>query len=476
MKKILLVFTMLVLISMPAFSTSIEVSGNISSNTTWDVDTVFVVGDVTVDDSYTLTIQPGVKVIANGFYKLNIQGAILAEGTETDSILFTAEDHEAGWNRILFDSTPATNDTSRFSYCIIEYGMPILDDSTYYRNGGAFFVDYFHKLIISNSIIRNNNGMNTAIYLNNSSATIENCDIYNNAGYGICILGSFSLCKIYNNKIHDNNGSGMYPGYSSQADIVGNLIYNNSGWGIFCWESVSRFINNTIVDNNCGGIDFNSNSNNELYNNIIYGNSVTQIELNNTCDPDFYYCDIEGGTEGFTGDGAGTEYTGQYENCIDSDPAFVDTLNFNYTLLEGSPCLDAGTPDVTGLNLPPTDAAGNARIIDGRVDIGSYEGPHPAVSVEDTPTNIIKSFALSQNYPNPFNPVTTIHYELPNAAHVTIEVFNVMGQKVQTLINEQKPAGEYNLLLNGKDLSSGIYFYHIKAGRFVDVKKMVLLK
>ncbi|MBN1637628.1 MAG: T9SS type A sorting domain-containing protein, partial [Ignavibacteriales bacterium] len=81
-----------------------------------------------------------------------------------------------------------------------------------------------------------------------------------------------------------------------------------------------------------------------------------------------------------------------------------------------------------------------------------------------------------QNYPNPFNPSTVISYQLPVSSLVQIKVYNVLGQEIATLVNEEKPAGTHNVKFNASNLSSGIYFYRIEAGKFVETKKMVILK
>ncbi len=85
-------------------------------------------------------------------------------------------------------------------------------------------------------------------------------------------------------------------------------------------------------------------------------------------------------------------------------------------------------------------------------------------------------YSLAQNYPNPFNPATTIKYQLPEASHVTLKIFNVMGELVQILIDEEKPAGYHRVEFDAGRLSSGIYFYRINAGSYKDVKKMILAK
>jgi predicted nucleotidyltransferase len=85
-------------------------------------------------------------------------------------------------------------------------------------------------------------------------------------------------------------------------------------------------------------------------------------------------------------------------------------------------------------------------------------------------------YQLDQNYPNPFNPATTIKYSIPDFSQVTIKVFDILGNEVETLVNEQKPAGFYEVNFNAKHLSSGVYFYRIQAGSFINTKKMILMK
>ncbi|MDA3871743.1 MAG: YCF48-related protein, partial [Candidatus Marinimicrobia bacterium] len=99
----------------------------------------------------------------------------------------------------------------------------------------------------------------------------------------------------------------------------------------------------------------------------------------------------------------------------------------------------------------------------------------PVVTVQELP-EIVDEYILKQNYPNPFNPVTTIAYEIPEAAKVTINIYNVTGQKVETLLSEYKQSGKYQIVWNANNFASGVYFYKIQTKDFVKTNKMLLLK
>lgn len=91
-------------------------------------------------------------------------------------------------------------------------------------------------------------------------------------------------------------------------------------------------------------------------------------------------------------------------------------------------------------------------------------------------TGLPTEFALAQNYPNPFNPTTVIAYQLPTASDVKLELFDVLGRKISTLVNAKQSAGYYAYALNASGLATGIYFYRLQAGNFVQTRKMLLVK
>ena len=105
-------------------------------------------------------------------------------------------------------------------------------------------------------------------------------------------------------------------------------------------------------------------------------------------------------------------------------------------------------------------------------EINSYI---PLTGVEQL-TDGIKAYSLSNNYPNPFNPSTKISYSINELSFVTLIVYDVLGNEIETIVNEEKPAGSYEIEFNADALTSGIYFYKLTAGSFAETKKMILLK
>jgi hypothetical protein len=100
----------------------------------------------------------------------------------------------------------------------------------------------------------------------------------------------------------------------------------------------------------------------------------------------------------------------------------------------------------------------------------------PRAAVLPTPPEYPNSPLLFQNYPNPFNPSTTIRYGLTGMSHVTLSVYNTLGQRIETLVDEIQEAGYHEVQFDGNGLASGVYFYRIQAGSFVQTKKLLLLR
>lgn len=105
-----------------------------------------------------------------------------------------------------------------------------------------------------------------------------------------------------------------------------------------------------------------------------------------------------------------------------------------------------------------------------------YDGTFDYLNEVQVDVTTPLEYSLEQNFPNPFNPSTKIRYSIPDAGLVAIKVYDVLGNEVAELVNEQKDAGRYELLYNASNLSSGVYYYQIKSGSFTETKKFMLLK
>ena len=184
---------------------------------------------------------------------------------------------------------------------------------------------------------------------------------------------------------------------------------------------------------------------------------------------------------------------------FDSDGTGSYTLKLNYMLtdgdkdvtvsLNGSEVINqtltaTGDSVYTELNLNGFDfSSGSNEIVinaaSGGVQVDKVDffviGDLTPVSNEDE-IDLVNSFSLSQNYPNPFNPTTNINFNLPVSANVSLKVYNLLGQEVQSLLNEARSAGSYTVKFDARNLASGVYFYRLEAGSFVTQRKMTLIK
>jgi hypothetical protein len=88
----------------------------------------------------------------------------------------------------------------------------------------------------------------------------------------------------------------------------------------------------------------------------------------------------------------------------------------------------------------------------------------------------VHSYLLYQNYPNPFNPSTTIKYELPKSSDVRLSVYDILGREVSVLVNERREAGVHEVKFEGSNLASGVYFYRLQAGTYMETRKLLLVR
>jgi hypothetical protein len=148
----------------------------------------------------------------------------------------------------------------------------------------------------------------------------------------------------------------------------------------------------------------------------------------------------------------------------------------------GPPCVGAIAILVTGAASNPSRTLDETRGILTNYVIpmsgGPIEAPDPGqlTAEQSSDEGLPSSFGLSQNYPNPFNPGTTIAYQIPTAAHVSLTVTDVIGRIVATLVDEEQEAGKKSVFFDASGLTSGLYFYRLQAGSFVETRKLLLVK
>jgi len=383
------------------------------------------------------------------------------------------------------------------------------------NNGGGIYCEESNPDLESVSIINNSASSGGGINCtDNSSPSLMNVTISGNSGRGIS-CSHYSSPSLENVTISGNSGGIYCYNYSNPSlinvTITGNIaagsgggircydsnpilsnvtITDNSaddGGGIWCYNANPSLVNVTISGNSAddegSGIYCRENSNPDLIDCIFWNNSPVNIFFDTDADPNtitITYSDIQGGEAGIVTNNNGT--VNWLVGNINENPLFVGAGDHPFMLQDLSPCVNAGIPDTTDLNLPEFDLAGNPRVYGGRIDMGAYENQNVVVNTDENLIPLITK--LNHNYPNPFNPETKINYSLKEKSNVSLNIYNIKGQKVKQLVSTsagQLSAGQHSVVWNGKDdnnksVSSGIYFYKLKTGYFEKTKKMILIK
>jgi hypothetical protein len=140
------------------------------------------------------------------------------------------------------------------------------------------------------------------------------------------------------------------------------------------------------------------------------------------------------------------------------------TKTFTYTAPNTAGTVTMAVTGAAGTN-PPTWNHGTSLTIT----------INPATGIIKT-GELVTNYNLAQNFPNPFNPVTKINYSIPKSSNVTLYIYDILGQKVASLVNEKQESGSYSVEFDASKLTSGVYYYKIEAGEYTSVKKMTLVK
>lgn len=541
-----------------------------------------IMGDISISDLQSLTVGPGVDVVFQGTYKLDVYGQIVCNGNVDNNITFTAQDTLLGWQSIRFsNSGSAGNQPSAFTYTNFSYGKAVNGASVSdpLNSGGAIWADFAGTLTFDHCqfircmtaadggavYAKNQTNINMngclikgcdtewfgGVYIEDGSANFTDCAFFANYsnvfGAAMYILEcpaiNITSCKF---ELNSANAVGcIYCLYSplviKNSLFQGNHTVTGRGGSIGITHGSCEITNCTFAGNSTpmdgGAVWLNILDQPGAFTNCIFWDNqpdaVSNIETTYTLS----YCSTQVAQGGATN--------------IHGNPLFADEENDDFTLLPTSPCIDMGTPDTTGLGLPLTDLLGQPRVVDGdddgvaRIDMGCYERPPvthtgeiagqvtsttgdpiagavvtagtvtantdawglysmtvpagvysvtcskegyaPATQDNVTVTAngmVIVNFVLTavavsdpadispvvslEAYPNPFSASTEIVFNISRAMPVRVEIFNVRGQLVGSLLQAGLGKGGHRVVWDGRTdaggvAGRGVYFCRLSA-------------
>ena len=489
---------------------------------------------------YYFTVNDGAVLQAVGTEADSIYFLIAVDGFSTLGIDFLNASDESileycYFSHALYSAIALTNSDITIRHCLIE------DNSGHYRGGGISALEGSDALIEYN-IIRNNSTIQDGggIYCDASSPIIRGNIIDNNSSGPIAAGGGIScanhshplivdntitnnqvfpspiypttvgqgaaifcanLCNpvirgnlFSNNRVNSGGAVGQGGGgaiFVSAADPViennvfaGNVVEYGDGGALYLFIYNGTLLNNVFTGNTAardGGAIYMDLSDPSVINSVLYGDNAPdgpELYLYGSSEVTVSYSDIEGGWEG--------------EGNIDVDPLFRDPIGGDYHLQDSvecgdqyySPCIDAGSPDFTDSLLDCSWGLGTELS-----DIGAYGGGDSLITaVTEDGSNVPQEIRLVGNYPNPFNASTNISFifnAVDQAAdrptHVTLNIYNMLGQKVRTLVDGTVPPGTYYVIWDarseqGEEVASGLYLYKLRTGEVDQTMKMILLR
>ena len=443
-------------------------------------------------------------VYCKEFSNLTLENCTIESNTAENGSGIFCENSSPSLHRVTIENNSSEKDGGGIA--CLEFSNAILDSVIMVNNsallhGGAIYCDNSSPRLERVNVINNSSQSDGGgIYLiNNSTPFLNNVILENNSairGGGIwCYDNSnFQLVNVIIENNIAENGAGIMSISSDpilQNVVIINNVASHAGGGIYLHKSAPSIVNVTLSNNSaevlCGGIYCGTYSSAALKNCILWNNSPYELYLNWYSALTVSYSDILGGESGIITNGSVT--INWLKGNLDEDPLFIGTGDYPYALSGSSNCIDAGDPDTLYNDPENPNHLGYAlypAMGTIRNDMGAYGGPNaaswytiPVTTIRDEDTKELKAptiFSLSQNYPNPFNPSTTIEYSVQERSNVELKLYDILGAQVVVLVNEEQDAGHYKINFNAGRLASGVYLYRLRAGDFVETKKMILMK
>jgi hypothetical protein len=432
----------------------LDAGGPIVVDTTWDADTVRVVADVEVRAAATLTITPGVRVVFDGYVGMTVRdGDVQAVGTPDAPIVFTAahpelyaEDLETRgcWNGITLVNVPAANDSTRLSWCVLEYAKAVPRAATAEgreQPGGIVIAGAGGALRI----------------VGTDKVRVDHCRLRHNCA---------------------QRGGAMLVHYGAAPLLVNNLLHDNCGLeragAIFVTYSYPRLAHNTLAGNravngsmfvNTGCID-DYHSKPVYVGNVVHGNATNSYEGTQVLEPRAYYSRynlIGGFSEG--------------EGQLEGDPLFVVEGPEPFALDGASPCRDAGNAAAVGDWLPWRDLVGVLRVQGPAPDLGAFELVDPTGVVIEPAASAVSL----RVWPNPANPRVTVTFTVPWGGRVVLDIVDLRGRCVRRVFADEMTAGVHRLVWDGRDDTghpgaAGTYLARLSLQSASATRKVVIVR
>lgn len=514
------------------------VQGDVSGTWTPASSPYIIVDRITIPLSDSLGIEPGVVVKVALGVDIHVEGTLLANGTEQDSITFTTAEPSpvsGSWGGIIFKDT-LPRPRSVLKYSVIEFGGGtfggVVRGISYGSASSATNVSLSHceirynasglrlsggnELMLSNSFLHHNQ----EYALIGRQLVVSNVEFLANSGYYAGVVGSattFIECVFRQNSpgayllfdsnsnttfrhcLIEGNNAGIGSTYSDDSLTVDTcVIRNNNGHGINAnalYNQGTVLVRRSLITGNTGDGIRNASQRSIIENNTIVGNGggVTNISPH----PDMMIrnnivADNDGpGFEIQTSTPPSLRFNNAFRNSPDfagfsvfyGDTTLLTNRNGDGTdlfmNLRRDPLFtDSSTSDYHLLPASPCIDAGDTTLTDedGSVsDIGAFPYFHPTDAGVST-TILHKAFELRQNFPNPFNPSTIINFSIAQNSFVTLKIFDSAGRLVESMLEGYRHAGSYSAEWDGRNRASGIYFYELSVGGSKETRKLILLR
>ena len=408
----------------------LDVGGVIDQDTVWDAADIVMRSDVTVTGGATLTIAAGATVTVDGFHRLLVEdGDLQAVGTGPDRIRFTSAEPAAwrpdleragAWNGLAFANVPAANDSSRLHWCVIEYAkaLPgdawIVPDSTQARPAGVLV-----------------GGVGGAVRVAGASPlSISHCVLRHNVAERGGAIGVHHGARplLVNNLLHENH-----------AALRGGAAY------LSCADAV--WIHDTVAANDVaaphGSVETGAIDHvfaRPWYTGcVVWGNTsswYTDLQMREPKACNVVYSAVQDWLGG--------------EGCLTDDPLLDDLL----VPAEESPVVDAASAAAAGPWLPALDLAAGARVVGDGPDMGAFEARSP--TGQDAVGDVAAAAPSLGCWPNPFNPRTAVTVTMPVAGRARVDVCDLRGRRVDTLLDGELTAGPHRVAWAPR-LPSGAY-------------------